>query len=351
MSLQLLRSVKWQKLEVLVAQQPPGIMAYSSSRGIKRKLSLRDSQVSSPRPKRISPFHNTPIQRREEKHFLLQLSLCKLRSMENDGSLLFRKVLVNNIRKKVEHELREEKPHSTNHWWSHLEINVDDITNNNYEVVSNEHLLYNSHLFETDPDLDKVTKKMTVELSPSVDSNARAGTASAEHETAAIRDDGSVARDHDSHSVGRLNLSTATQGSDMSDATCTESSPQKCFCLSLCLCDCDLMNRQQPPQEVAKSTSHQSEDVFNIYSISSSSKTIFPSPECIPPLDFTSSSVSISQSSFDDITPSTATVSSLDTFEFDGDLDLLSSISNHETYTNDLDVVFNSFINVVAGSQ
>ena len=77
---------------------------------MKRKLTLIDYEEDyDPRPKRISPFHNTPKQRRDEKRKVLRMSIQKLRQIDDPEVFLRRSVLINNMTKRMQKELREEK--------------------------------------------------------------------------------------------------------------------------------------------------------------------------------------------------------------------------------------------------
>lgn len=62
---------------------------------------------------RISPFHNTPKQRKEERRKILKLSIHKMRSVEDPEHFLRRSVLINNTMKRLQRELREEKLRSS----------------------------------------------------------------------------------------------------------------------------------------------------------------------------------------------------------------------------------------------
>ncbi|KAJ8308066.1 hypothetical protein KUTeg_012940 [Tegillarca granosa] len=84
------------------------------SMGVKRKLDNNDFDELLDRlpPKRISPFLNTPKERKEERRKVLKMSVQKLRKMEDPEHFLCRSVLINNTLKKVQKEIREEKQKS-----------------------------------------------------------------------------------------------------------------------------------------------------------------------------------------------------------------------------------------------
>ena len=83
----------------------------NDSRGSKRKLESKDDvEDAEPVPcKRISPFLNTPKQRKEERRKVLKLSIQKLKQMDDPENFLRRSVLINNTVKKMQKELRDEK--------------------------------------------------------------------------------------------------------------------------------------------------------------------------------------------------------------------------------------------------
>ena len=92
------------------AQCHQSIRSSSPALPMKRKLSLIDYEEDyDPRPKRISPFHNTPKQRRDEKRKVLRMSIQKLRQIDDPELFLRRSVLINNMTKRMQKELREEK--------------------------------------------------------------------------------------------------------------------------------------------------------------------------------------------------------------------------------------------------
>ncbi|OWF48661.1 uncharacterized protein LOC110452789 [Mizuhopecten yessoensis] len=81
--------------------------------GVKRKLdSNTEDLIDRIPPKRISPFLNTPKERKEERRRVLKISIQKLRQMEDPEHFLRRSVLINNTLKKVQKEIREEKQKS-----------------------------------------------------------------------------------------------------------------------------------------------------------------------------------------------------------------------------------------------
>eukprot|EP00918_Siedleckia_nematoides_P047700 GHVU01104464.1.p1 GENE.GHVU01104464.1~~GHVU01104464.1.p1 ORF type:complete len:430 (-),score=26.68 GHVU01104464.1:1588-2877(-) len=104
----------------------PAVSAlHGSSTGRKRKLDLlyggsagemlggsrleQDPHMVQRQAKRISPFHNTPKQRRDEKRRLLKLSLHKLHLIPDPERYLRRSVLINNTARRIQEELNKEK--------------------------------------------------------------------------------------------------------------------------------------------------------------------------------------------------------------------------------------------------
>lgn len=75
---------------------------------LKRKHDYEPS-VSEPRPKRISPFLNTPKQRRDEMRKVLRMSANKFRQIEDHEACLRRFVLINNTVRKLEQEWLDDK--------------------------------------------------------------------------------------------------------------------------------------------------------------------------------------------------------------------------------------------------
>ena len=364
-------------------------MAYLTPRTGKRKLTLEDSTAGSPYPKRISPFLNTPKQRREEKRKVLRMSIQKLRQIDDPECLLHRSVLINNTMKRLQRELKEEKPRAS-HWWSHWEVYGEDtvLNNNNnntttssqteklshldYEVINNDHLVYNSNLFDNDPDVDKVTKEMTVELCKTVDSVENTNSKdvkNAESSCGVATMVSSSATQSDCSSPEPLNLSTSSRTSESdsqlscndidkapsSSATSStvEDCQHKCLCLSVSVCDCDITSDHdsqstETDMDITMTSSSQSKtssppDVCSsLYSFSNT--TLSPTSSlCIPPLDFSASTVSSSTAS--------SSSSCFDSFgKLDYDFDCFPTVSDHERHMNEFDTVFNNLISVLTGS-
>ncbi|XP_045178143.2 uncharacterized protein LOC123538237 [Mercenaria mercenaria] len=77
--------------------------------GVKRKaITTESGEVYMP-SKRVSPFLNTPKQRRDERKKILEISIKKLRQLDDPEAFLRRTVLINNVTKCLQKELRQEK--------------------------------------------------------------------------------------------------------------------------------------------------------------------------------------------------------------------------------------------------
>lgn len=71
-----------------------------------------DYILEKPQTKRISPFLNTPKERKEERRKVLKMTVQKLKRIEDPEHFLRRSVLINNTLKKVQKEIRDEKEKS-----------------------------------------------------------------------------------------------------------------------------------------------------------------------------------------------------------------------------------------------
>lgn len=106
--------------------------------GVKRKLdSNTEDLLDRIPPKRISPFLNTPKERKEERRRVLKLSIQKLKQMEDPEHFLRRSVLINNTLKKVQKEIREEKQKSYQGYKSCI---YRIRPHYNYDVLNNSYL-------------------------------------------------------------------------------------------------------------------------------------------------------------------------------------------------------------------
>ncbi|XP_071161643.1 uncharacterized protein [Mytilus edulis] len=71
-----------------------------------------DCVLEKPPTKRISPFLNTPKERKEERRKVLKITVQKLKLIDDPEHFLRRSVLINNTLKKVQKEIRDEKAKS-----------------------------------------------------------------------------------------------------------------------------------------------------------------------------------------------------------------------------------------------
>lgn len=122
--------------------------------GLKRKSDTYD--IDHIPTKRVSPFLNTPKERKDERRKVLKISLKKLRQLEDPETFLRRTVLVNNTMKRMQSELREDKYRSRT-----FESNRRK-SFNGYNVLNN-NCLSNSYLYD-DPFLCGVNEKITDDM-------------------------------------------------------------------------------------------------------------------------------------------------------------------------------------------
>lgn len=131
--------------------------------GLKRKHDDLFCDIYVP-PKRISPFLNTPKEKKEERRKILKMSIKKLKQLEDPETFLRRTVLVNNTRKRIQLELKEEKANNKYEFKSKRCLG-------NYEVVSNG-CLSNSYLLD-DPFLSGIHEKITDDMTDTLINNLK----------------------------------------------------------------------------------------------------------------------------------------------------------------------------------
>ena len=126
---------------------------FTSARELKRKRPIYDLGDIIIPPKRISPFLNTPKENRETAKKVLNISLQKLKHLENANEISRKSVLIKNTMKRLQKEIRTEKKKG---------YSVSCISNN--QCGLNNNCLSGSFLLE-DPFLsgiqDKITDDMT----------------------------------------------------------------------------------------------------------------------------------------------------------------------------------------------
>jgi len=146
---------------------------------VKRKLDPveADDLLDRIPPKRISPFLNTPKERKEERRKVLKISIQKLRQMEDPENFLCRSVLINNTLKKVQKEIREEKQKSYQGYKSciyRMRPHYDyDILNNSYLHSSpNGYVsMFEDQYLSTNDTEEKFTDEITDTLVRSLEEN------------------------------------------------------------------------------------------------------------------------------------------------------------------------------------
>lgn len=119
--------------------------------------SCSEHRTSLYRTPRISPFLNTPKQRKEERRKILKLSIHKMRAVEDPEHFLRRSVLINNTMKRLQRELREEKLRRGNGGYGSLYRRVTALHN---ESLNNSYLLQDESPF-TVGETDRITDDMT----------------------------------------------------------------------------------------------------------------------------------------------------------------------------------------------
>ena len=98
----------------------------SATSGVKRKLAVSDDAIylegDNRSAKRISPFLNTPIQKKEAKRRILRLSMKKMREIDSPESFLRRSVLINNLARSLQDDLKDDKLWSRWDWAADMEM-------------------------------------------------------------------------------------------------------------------------------------------------------------------------------------------------------------------------------------
>ena len=135
--------------EFTVEVEPSGNDEASSEDG--------DDDAFCHRPPRISPFLNTPKQRKEERRKILKLSIHKMRAVEDPEHFLRRSVLINNTMKRLQKELREEKMRNNPRRGCYgLYRRASSL---HYDVLNNSYLLHDEPFAISEN--DRITDDMT----------------------------------------------------------------------------------------------------------------------------------------------------------------------------------------------
>ncbi|KAK3092709.1 hypothetical protein FSP39_006313 [Pinctada imbricata] len=153
---------------------------------IKRKAEcLDDDYVERIPSKRISPFLNTPKERKDERRRVLKISVQKLRSMEDPEHYLMRSVLINNTLKKVQKEIREEK--KSYQGYKSCIYRLKPIFD--YDVLNNNHAMggfggYFDDPFAVPDEHEKVTDEITESLCNGLTDRSRTSSSvNSEHQS------------------------------------------------------------------------------------------------------------------------------------------------------------------------
>lgn len=125
-----------------------------AGRGIKRRAAFCESGNPVP-SKRISPFLNTPKEKKDERKKILKISIKKLKYIEDPETFLRRTVLLNNTMKRLQREVREDKIRSKK-YRKNRSIYKHGVLNNN--CLSNSYLLEDHFLSAAQ---EKITDDMT----------------------------------------------------------------------------------------------------------------------------------------------------------------------------------------------
>ncbi|XP_064621311.1 uncharacterized protein LOC135484111 [Lineus longissimus] len=120
--------------------------------GLKRKLEEEPDCAEAElglRPRKISPYLNTPKQRREERRKILRISVQKLRAIDDPELFLRRSVLINNTMKRMQQEIREEKMRKEFYGFTPYGAFIRRRPHIGYDVMNNSYLSpYGHHIFD-----------------------------------------------------------------------------------------------------------------------------------------------------------------------------------------------------------
>jgi hypothetical protein len=120
--------------------------------GLKRKLEDESDCAEAElglRPRKISPYLNTPKQRREERRKILRISVQKLRAIDDPELFLRRSVLINNTMKRMQQEIREEKMRKDFYGFTPYGTFIRRRPHIGYDVLNNSYLSpYGHHIFD-----------------------------------------------------------------------------------------------------------------------------------------------------------------------------------------------------------
>ncbi|XP_053403367.1 uncharacterized protein LOC128545917 isoform X2 [Mercenaria mercenaria] len=135
----------------------------TTNHGLKRKVEetyLDEVYIPS---KRVSPFLNTPKERKDKRRKIINISTKKLKQLDDPETFLRRTVLVNNTMKRLQMELREEKLR-TKEFKSNKQYYFSGYGVLNDKVMSNSY-------FVDDPFLSCVHEKITDDMTDTLMNN------------------------------------------------------------------------------------------------------------------------------------------------------------------------------------
>ncbi|XP_045178125.2 uncharacterized protein LOC123538201 isoform X2 [Mercenaria mercenaria] len=136
----------------------------TTNHGLKRKVEetyLDEVYIPS---KRVSPFLNTPKERKDKRRKIINISTKKLKQLDDPETFLRRTVLVNNTMKRLQMELREEKLRTKK-----FKSNKQYYYVSGYGVL-NDKVMSNSY-FVDDPFLSCVYEKITDDMTDTLMNN------------------------------------------------------------------------------------------------------------------------------------------------------------------------------------
>jgi hypothetical protein len=131
--------------------------------GVKRKADIEHCVEEYIPPKRVSPFLNTPKEKKDERKNVLNISMKKIKELDDPEIFLRRSVLINNLTKRLQTELRQEKQSS----WK--------LSSNKRKCLSDYKVLNNSCLSDTylddDPYLSGTHEAITDDMTDTLINN------------------------------------------------------------------------------------------------------------------------------------------------------------------------------------
>ncbi|XP_045178259.2 uncharacterized protein LOC123538318 [Mercenaria mercenaria] len=136
---------------------------HKTKHGVKRKAEVTESEEVYIPSKRVSPFLNTPKERKDERKKILKMSIKKLKQLDDPEAFLRRTVLVNNITKRLQKELRQEKLRNKKYATKKRK------SFSGYDVPTN-NCMSDAYLFD-DPFLSGIHEKITDDMTDTLIKN------------------------------------------------------------------------------------------------------------------------------------------------------------------------------------